>query len=69
MKFIIPPPLLDFGGAAHSTTILKVLCMYEQRIFEFDVQTFQLPNTSGKYGKNLNRLNHDLVCLLLTKHK
>ena len=24
---------------------------------------------SGKYGKNLNRLNRDLVCLLLTKHK
>ena len=24
---------------------------------------------SGKYGKNLNRLNLDLVCLSLIKHK
>ena len=24
---------------------------------------------SGKHGKNLNRLNLDLVCLLLAKHK
>ena len=24
---------------------------------------------SGKYGKNLKRLNFDLVCLLLSKHK
>ena len=26
-------------------------------------------HTSGKYGKNLNRLNLDLVCLLFTKHE
>ena len=38
MKFIIPtplPPLLNFGGAAHSTTFFKE-CIYVQRISEFD---------------------------------
>jgi len=27
------------------------------------------PFTSGKYGKNLNRLNLDLACLMLAKPK
>ena len=57
MKFIIPPSLLtrhgNFGGAAHSTTILNVvftIVVYEQRIFEFDGQTFTDLSSTFYYG-------------------
>ena len=45
MKFIKPPLLFNFGGAAHAITvqfsILKLyVCIYEQRILKFEGQTF-----------------------------
>ena len=42
--------LLNFGGTAQSTKSCNLVCMYEQRIFAFDGQTF-LSKAAVKFGR------------------
>ena len=52
MRFILPlpPPLLNFGGAAHSTTIFKE-CMYDDIVSNGDVMVRGC-RSSSKLNRN-----------------